>query len=289
MTVATRPKQTPGYSIIDLTLTTSDLGLLPSWIIDPDYSTQSDHELISFDIENLDNKIGSMGPSSEVTGWAIKEINDDQERAAKIMWNQLSGQRPLVNEGSNYLDLDGEAQWISDTFTTVLDQHFRKLRVCARSKRWWSQDISESRSRFKAIRRQFQRQLIPIEVYKEERNTYYRKIRKARDQCFENWIQGEEETYEPTCQNLLPENTQLCRQIRNEENERCWKALQYTKEWTVNVTPALRGQDGAIAVTVEEKEEMVRAMNFPSPPMDDRPLPEKTLGSAYTKVCRNRV
>ena len=157
MTVATRPKQTPGYSIIDLTLTTSDLGLLPSWIIDPDYSTQSDHELISFDIENLDNKIGSMGPSSEVTGWAIKEINDDQERAAKIMWNQLSGQRPLVNEGSNYLDLDGEAQWISDTFTTVLDQHFRKLRVCARSKRWWSQDISESRSRFKAIRRQFQR------------------------------------------------------------------------------------------------------------------------------------
>lgn len=72
--VATRPKQTLSCSIIDLTLTTPDLGYLPAWTIDPDYATPSDHELVSFDLENTDKILGSLGVSTEITGWTIREM-----------------------------------------------------------------------------------------------------------------------------------------------------------------------------------------------------------------------
>jgi hypothetical protein len=43
---ATRPKNSPGVSIIDLALSTQELGPLQSWFIDSCYPTPSDHELI---------------------------------------------------------------------------------------------------------------------------------------------------------------------------------------------------------------------------------------------------
>ena len=68
-TVATRPKKSPGLSIIDLTLTTPDIGFLSAWTIDPDYATPSDHELITFDVEALNQEKGILSPSTDVTGW----------------------------------------------------------------------------------------------------------------------------------------------------------------------------------------------------------------------------
>ena len=44
--VATRPKSTPGVSIIDLSLTTRALSPLVRWLVDPELPTGSDHELI---------------------------------------------------------------------------------------------------------------------------------------------------------------------------------------------------------------------------------------------------
>lgn len=41
--------------------------------IEPEYATPSDHELITFDVEFLKNEIVSMGPSTEITGWVVKD------------------------------------------------------------------------------------------------------------------------------------------------------------------------------------------------------------------------
>lgn len=83
MTVATRPKQTSGRSIIDLTLTSSSLEYLPVWAIDPELANPSDHELITFDLENLENSIGTLGPSTEITEWSIKDVADGQKGGAR--------------------------------------------------------------------------------------------------------------------------------------------------------------------------------------------------------------
>lgn len=67
-TIPTRPKQTAGHSVIDLTIITLALGYVAGWLIDQEYATPSDHELIIFDLENLDDSKGSFGPRKETTG-----------------------------------------------------------------------------------------------------------------------------------------------------------------------------------------------------------------------------
>ena len=75
----------------------------------------------------------------------------------------------------------------------------------------------------------------------------------------------------------------------NEDNLRCWKALRYTKEWATSVTPALKSQDGSIAVTIEEKENLVRIASFPTPPSDDQEPLESIPGEAYNEVSKELV
>lgn len=60
--------KTAGRSVIDLTFMTPLLGLVAVRPIDPECETPSDHELITFDLENLYETHGSMGPSKETTG-----------------------------------------------------------------------------------------------------------------------------------------------------------------------------------------------------------------------------
>lgn len=46
---------------------TATLGQVNSWTIDPEFSTPSDHELIVFDLENLNESVGSLGSSQGIT------------------------------------------------------------------------------------------------------------------------------------------------------------------------------------------------------------------------------
>lgn len=134
--VPTRPKNTAGHSIIDLTITTPALGFVASWSIDPEYATPSDHELITFDLENLDHTSGSIGASKEITGRALKELTADQEKSMESHWKAIAAEHPSILETSSREELDREAQWISDRLSEVLDHNCKPLRICVRSKRW---------------------------------------------------------------------------------------------------------------------------------------------------------
>lgn len=45
------------------------LDYVSAWTFNPDYSTPWDHELITFDIENLDSILGTLRSSKETIGW----------------------------------------------------------------------------------------------------------------------------------------------------------------------------------------------------------------------------
>lgn len=109
-------------------------------------------------------------------------------------------------------------------------------------------------------------------------------IRRARDQWFDRCIQGDEEIYEPLPNIPSPEEEEHDRRKRDEENERCWTVLHYTKEWATTVTPALYDSDCSIAVTVEEKEEMIRSASSTAPPVDTQKTPASYSGTAYKMV-----
>ena len=51
-----------------------------------------------------------------------------------------------------------------------------------------------------------------------------------------------------------------------EDKNRYWKALQYTKPRTNRTISALKGPNDEIAVTMNEKEALVKAQAFPKPP-----------------------
>lgn len=281
--MATSLKQKKGRSITDLTLTTPDLGDLPAWTIDLDCATTSDLELITFDLEKIDKTVGSQGKSTEITGWAIKETTIEQEGTGHQAWKEKSEKICYVN-GNSRENLDDEVKWISEILTTVLNQYARKVRICALSKRWWSQEINLTRSNLKRTRQQFQRQQVSTEEHKVMRNAYHGKIKQTSDQCFEKWIQGEDERYDIPSENPTHEDTWENKRRRKDEDERCWTALSYTKDWATNITPVLKGQNGSMAVAIEDEKDLAREFNFPVSPSDDQELPELTPGEEYKTI-----
>jgi hypothetical protein len=70
--VPTRPKRTPGISIIDLAISTPELGPLDSWLVDDEYPTGSDHELILVEWKDLERR--ATETSKQVTRWQIQSL-----------------------------------------------------------------------------------------------------------------------------------------------------------------------------------------------------------------------
>src|SRR6267378_4077628 len=256
---ATRPKASPGTSIIDLTLTTMEMGPLPAWGVNKEVATGSDHELIEFTWEDQDKRLdgqcreGDAGEDSEVTGWDIKGLIDDKEALEKAeqSWREITAGRPTLTDQCTLGEVEEEAWWVQEMLSTVLNRHAKALRVTSRSKRWWGEEIKKSRRAYAQARRSWRAGLVSAEELKAIRNDYYRGIRKAKRKCWESFLVGADEN-EP--------------QGGAAATTRCWKALRYASPRTMCTTPALKGLLGRVAVSTEEKEALIREDMFPPRP-----------------------
>jgi ribonuclease HI len=250
--IPTRPKTTPGISIIDLSLTTVDMGPLLAWTVDEDHATGSDHELLVMEWAPIEH--GWEPPSDGVTGWQIQALQADSQALeyAKRMWQANAERRGLLDDACSVTEVEGEAVWIQETLTAVLDQYAKPVRVTPRSKRWWNRDVKWAREAYCQARRAWQGQHITTTDLREARNDYYRTIRRAKRTCWESFLAG------PTD---IPDHSR-------EETARCWVALRLTKSRTTAVTPTLKGPQGEIAVSISEKEALVRKVAFPPAPGD---------------------
>lgn len=85
----TRPSSS-GISIINLALTSPDLGPLQVWEIPEEYPSLSDHELILLKWEDLDSTDQNNSPVA-VIGWNIRNLVEDDKllRTAQIDWKSL--------------------------------------------------------------------------------------------------------------------------------------------------------------------------------------------------------
>lgn len=254
--VITRPNARKNKSIIDLTFTTTPIGLLDSWLIEEEYSTPSDHELIVFEWLDLTLNQLKTCEKSEITGWNIDKLQKDENQLelAYSHWKDISKNRPLIDNLSNKEDLENEALWIENMLTETLNLHAKPLRITAYSKRWWNSIIKEARFKYSQTRRKFKSsfnnssRLIRNKL-KSARNNYYYIVRKEKRKCWQNFLQGSTD--------ILEEN------FNYEDKNRCWTALKYTSLRTSSSTPAIKSLNGDIAVTIEEKEAIFMKQAFP--------------------------
>ncbi len=138
--VATRPKPTGEISVIHLTLTSPDLGSLSAWLVDHEHATGR--------ITAHRGRMGGPGSaiyrtdrtSHGVAGWQIQALQADPDRLtdAAEWWKARAVHKPPLTNACTEEDLVREATWIRDTLTTALNQFAKPLRVCVRSKRWWT-------------------------------------------------------------------------------------------------------------------------------------------------------
>ena len=103
--------------------------------------------------------------------------------------------RPTLDDNSTAEELKDEIDWIQSTLIDILNDHCKVVSICARSKRWWNDDIREKRKSLgKAVRR-WKREGGGYAEVKEAKKTLKRAIKKARRECWEdflNRVEGED-------------------------------------------------------------------------------------------------
>jgi hypothetical protein len=116
-----------GVSIIDLTLTTMDIGLLANWAVEKDdQATTSDHAIITWEMEKTDMaETTQQARSRLITGWDIKALVDEEHEDEKEQepeplprelaqeeWGRQTKDRPLMTDTSGRAEVEAEAAWI---------------------------------------------------------------------------------------------------------------------------------------------------------------------------------
>ncbi len=123
-------------SIIDLALTSPELGVLQVWEIPEEYPSLSDHELILMEWEDIE----AQGPDKQqaaMTGWSIKNLLEDKEllQAAKNEWIIATENHAHLDPLCTKEDLDKEVEWFERKLTEFLNNHAKITQITAYSKR----------------------------------------------------------------------------------------------------------------------------------------------------------
>ena len=252
-------------SIIDITASRGDISI--EWAIaGEEHETGSDHQLIVWEVAETEKKQTLMLSTGwDLSGWeptgCEKEEADRRKKRreeAETEWHRRTQTNPHPPLGTDQ-EIEDEALWIRQNLVEILDRYAKVKRTCARSKRWWTEELSELR---RAVRRARSGR-IPAEIRTARRNLR-RAIRQAKKTCWNNFVQGA-------------------------SGEDIWKAAQYTKPRRVNTMRPLYDEDGTVAYSRIEKEAMIVRTAFPAaPPMDPDFIPPKA-DSGKADLLVNRM
>jgi len=136
-------------SVIDLTLANRRIR---KWtILAENHATGSDHEVIEWEVD-VDTQ--EEADHERVVGWNLAAMTEEDEEAAKKLWMELAKERAHLDAACTEDEVEQEATWCQETLSKVLDITAKKIRICAKSKRWWNGDI---KPRKKALRQEKRR------------------------------------------------------------------------------------------------------------------------------------
>jgi len=145
-----RNGETLGLLIDFFTIKTSMVG---GFETTTDFATTSDNAIVCSQSRWDEGKGAEV--LGKITGWDIDGLKEEEKiyKNVKKQWEEKSLKRLILHEESNGEDLQEEAEWVQRNFVNHLNRHCKKIRVCARSKRWWTKEIAENRNILAFIKR----------------------------------------------------------------------------------------------------------------------------------------
>jgi hypothetical protein len=236
----------PPISIIDLTLASPRIGhRVVDWrVLDDDrYATDSDHEIIEW---FFDGGAQAMDREHLMRGWSLTALlgNSDEVRDARRDagqgWTVLLADRQSLEDDSSRAELEEEAVRIQQATIEILNKHAKKITLCARSKRWWNEEIAQRRRELGRAKRRWRTRKGSRREAKEAKRLWQKTIRNAKRQTWEDFLQ-------------------------NAKDEEVWSVIRYTKPNKVSSVPTITDSRGNTADTHDDKADMLARMAFPPP------------------------
>ena len=71
------------------------------------------------------------------------------------------------------------------------------MRVTPYSKRWWNKEVVEARKRWAKEKKTWGKTTLDREKLKQARNTFYHIVRKAKRECWQNFLEEIEKSSNP--------------------------------------------------------------------------------------------
>ena len=119
-------------------------------ILVDNHATGSDHEVLEWEVEADRQK---EADHEKVVGWNSAAMTDKDLEPAEKLWMDLAKERAHLDAECTEDEVEQEAAWCQEAMSSVLDTTAKKIRICARSKRWWNADIKERRRMVRSERR----------------------------------------------------------------------------------------------------------------------------------------
>jgi hypothetical protein len=130
-------------------------------------------------------------------------------------------------------EVEHEAAWCQEAMSSVLNTTAKKIRICARSKRWWNAEIKETRNVVGIEKRRWNSGEAARAKAKLQKS-----IRQSKRKMWSEYLQT----------------------LRGAE---FWRAAPYANPRADMTVEALTDREGKKANTSTEKEEMLRRESFP--------------------------
>ena len=171
-------------SIIDLTFANSKIkNAITNWSIDENAVTGSDHEVIRFELiasfKNLTSHATALSNKYNCN-------KADWDKFAKFLDENAINYESRIQSLLNNYQFDESALYLQNIIKNVAEMFIPKTKICAKSKNWWSQDLSGLRKIMCRHRREWENNpsFFSHQTFRHSRIEYFHAIRKAKQQTW---------------------------------------------------------------------------------------------------------
>lgn len=213
-------------------------------ILGDDLATGSDHVVIEW---RWTRPAPVVAPGWRMRGWALRERLDKEkdkdwpntESKLEVAWSLGSTTRPTLSDCSTLDELGEEIDWIQDSLVGILDRYVREIAICARSKRWWNEDIKVKRHQLGRVSRFKRAGQASREAVWKAKKALRRSLQRARRECWEKFLE-------------------------TAEGDDIWAVPRYTKPQRSAAVPTI-SHCGVVAEDIAAKADMLVDISFPEP------------------------